>query len=102
MRRQSCETKKFCGSPKVTEGQPKSFVCSISIGELDRRKGGFFPGKTCTPFACKRNYFILQSETATFACWRKRTVECINVIKMDNVEGELFLFQLCFTNCESV
>ena len=24
----------------------------------------FFPGKFCKPFACKRNYFVLQSETA--------------------------------------
>ena len=29
------------GSPKVTEGKPKIFACSVSIGELDRR--GAFP-----------------------------------------------------------
>ena len=52
----------------------------------------FFPGKTCKPFACKRNYFVLQSETATFACWRKRNVECINVIKWTMLKGNYFVF----------
>ena len=34
------------GSPKVTEGQPKSVACSISMGELDRIRG-LFPSETC-------------------------------------------------------
>ena len=33
--------------------------------------GTFFPGKTCKPFACKRNYFVLQSGATTFSCWGK-------------------------------
>ena len=28
---------------------------------------GFFPEKFVNSFACKRNYFVLQSESATFA-----------------------------------
>ena len=35
-----------CGSPKVTEGKPKIFACSINIGELDRVKG-LFPIEIC-------------------------------------------------------
>ena len=32
------------GSPKITEGNPNIFACSISIGELDSKKD-FFPDR---------------------------------------------------------
>ena len=60
-------------------------VCKVSFWD-------FFPGKTWKPFACKRNYFVLQSETATFAYWRKRNVECINVIKWAMLKRSYFVF----------
>ena len=61
-------------------GNPNDGLFFLNTGKLEVR-GDFFPGKICELFACKRNYFVLQSETATFACWRKRNVECINVTK---------------------
>ena len=39
--------------------------CILNTWKLELRRH-FFPGRTCKPFACKRNYFVLQSETATF------------------------------------
>ena len=56
------------GSPKVTEGRPKSFACSISIGELDRM-GGFFPVRHVKRY-CKKNYFFCNKELL-FAYQRK-------------------------------
>ena len=67
-----------------------------------RSYSGFFPGKNGKVFVCKRNYFVLQSETATFACWRKRNVECINVIKWAMFNVNYFVFQLCLINSKSV
>ena len=54
--------------------------CSLNTGNVELRED-FFPGKTCKPFVCKRNYFVLHSEIATFSRWRKPNVECINAIK---------------------
>ena len=39
---------------------------SLNIVKIGLRKG-FFPKKFVNSFACKRNYFVLQSESATFA-----------------------------------
>ena len=46
------------GSPKVTEGQTKSFACCISIGESEGIKD-FFPVRFVKTY-CKKNYFLLQ------------------------------------------
>ena len=40
--------------------------CSLNTVKIALIKG-FFPEKFVNSFACKRNYFILQSESATFA-----------------------------------
>ena len=72
-------------------GRPNDLLCSLNIGKLELRRD-FFPGKTCKLFSCKRNYFVLQLETTTFACWRKRNVECINVIKWTMLKGNYFIF----------
>ena len=61
-------------------GKPKRSTVLFKYLKV-RSYRDFFPGKTCKPFACKRNYFVLQSETATFACWKERNVGCINVAK---------------------
>ena len=45
--------------------------CNLNIGKLELRKD-FFPEKFVNHFACKRNYFALQSKATAFACWRKR------------------------------
>ena len=52
----------------------------------------FFPRKTCKQFACKRNYFVLQPETANLACWIKCYVEFINVIKWAMLNVNYFVF----------
>ena len=56
-------------------GKPKRLTVLFKYWEVRGYKD-FFPGRNCKPFACKRNYFVLQSETTTYACWRKRNVEC--------------------------
>ena len=61
-------------------GKPKRSIVLFKYLKVRSYKE-FFPGKNCEPFSCKRNYFILQSETATFSYWRKRNVEFIYVIK---------------------
>ena len=70
------------GGTKMPEvwGNPSGLLILFKFLKVRSYKD-FFPGKTCTPFACKRNYFVLQSETATFSCWRKQNVGCINAIK---------------------
>ena len=81
------------GKTKTPEvwGNPSGLLILFKSRKV-RSDKEFFPGKTCKPFACKRNYFVLQSETATFSCWRKRTVECINVIKWTMLKGNYFVF----------
>ena len=68
-RKESSET--FEGLESHTFGGAQTiYYCSLNMEKLELRRD-FFPRKTCKPFACKRNYFVLQSETATFTCWRK-------------------------------
>ena len=55
--------------------------CSLNIEKLELRRD-FFPRKICKPFACKRNYFVLQSETANFLhAGRSAIWNASNVIK---------------------
>ena len=72
-------------------GNPSGLLILFKYWKV-RNYRDFFLGRTCKPFACKRNYFVLQSETATFACWRKWSVECINVIKWTMLKGNYFVF----------
>ena len=48
-------------------GKPKRFTVCLNTGKGEVTKG-FFPKKFVNSFACKRNYFVLQSESATFSC----------------------------------
>ena len=69
------------GDRKVMSGEnPKYLLFCLNTrkGEVTR---DFSPEKFVNSFACKRNYFVLQSESAAFACWRERNVECINATK---------------------
>ena len=64
---------------------------SLNTWKLEFRKG-FFPGKTCKRFACKRNYFVLQSETAIFPVGESTTWNASNVIKWAMLKGNYFIF----------
>ena len=72
-------------------GSPNDLLYSLNIVKIGLRRD-FFPGKICELFACKRNYFVLQSENAIFACWKERNVECINVTKWIKMKGNYFIF----------
>ena len=61
-------------------GNPNDLLFFLNTGNLEVT-GTFSLEELVNHFSCKRNYFVLQSKTANFACWRKRNVECINVIK---------------------
>ena len=73
------------------EATQTSGFCSLNSVKLELRED-FFPGRICKPFACKRNYFVLQSETTNFACWKERNVECINVTKWITMKRNYFIF----------
>ena len=80
--------------------QPKGWVGSCINGKREKEKG-LFPRETCellvvrgtTSFAIIKLQFCLLEKVlgGMFKC-----------DEMNNVEGELFHFQLCFINCESV
>ena len=89
------------GSPKVTqEGHPKGFAILYKCRRTRENKG-IFPWKNLWTTCCKRNYFIL---IINYKFYLLEKVLCgmFECDKMNNVEGELFCFQLCFINCESV
>ena len=62
-------------------GAQKACCDSLNIVKLELRKGDFFPGRTCNRFSCKRNYFILQSETAILPIGESAILNASNVIK---------------------
>ena len=48
-------------------GNPNNLLFCLNTGKLEVTKD-FFLEEIVNHFACKRNYFVLQSETAIFAC----------------------------------
>ena len=86
------------GSPKVTEGQPKSFACSIIIAELDRRRD-FFPlrfVRTC----CKKNYSFC-NKNYKFPVGES-LVKLFKCCAMDVLNVNYFIFSFVSINCEIV
>ena len=63
--REECEASEGLRGRSLGGVAQAIYCCSLNSRKLGLTKG-FFPGKICKPFACKRNYFILQSETAIF------------------------------------
>ena len=65
------------GSPKVTEGQPKSFVVWYKYRRVRGKKGDFFPNRFVR-VRCKKNYFLLHKEITSFllekALWKVSNV----------------------------
>ena len=62
---------------------------------------GLFPLENFVMFTCERNYFVLQRKLQFFLLER---VKCgmYQCNSMNNVEEELFHFQLCFIYCKSI
>ena len=86
------------GSPKVTEGQPKIFACSINIGELDR--SGNFSQIDLWECDVRRTISFCINKLQV-SCWRKL---CGRFQMLCNgfVECELFCFQLLSITCEII
>ena len=92
-----------------TLGKPKSHLwaaqqfCAfcINIEELDRR-GGFFPRETCELPVVRGTTSFCNNKITNFCLLEKVLCGMFKCDEMNNVEGELFHFQLCFINYESV
>ena len=63
------ETERSC-----VGGNPNDLRFCLNTGKEEVTRA-FSLKKFVNSFACKRNYFVLQSESATFACWRERKME---------------------------
>ena len=63
---------------------------------------GFFPGKTCELLFVRRTTSFYNKKDCNFFLLEKVLCGMFQCDKMNNVEGELFRFRLCFINCESV
>ena len=86
------------GSPKVIEGQPKSFACSISIGELDRKRNfshwdlwEHVVRRTIS--FCNKNYKFHVGESL---------VEIFKRCAMDLLNVNYFVFSFVSINCEII
>ena len=73
--------KRFEGPKGQMFGGAQAVGCfSLNIGKLERRRD-FSHSKTCKLLLVRGTILFYKPETASFACWRKCYVECINVIK---------------------
>ena len=60
--RNTGETERSC-----VGGNPNDLIFCLNTGKGEVT-GDFFLEKFVNSFACKRNYFVLQSESANFSC----------------------------------
>ena len=90
------------GEPKgQTVGEAQGFCCFCIKRGKGERRGGFFPGKTCE-LLFVRGTTSFYNKICKFCLLEKVLCGIFECDKMNNVEGELFRFQLCFINCESI
>ena len=90
-------------------GKPKSHLwaaqqfCSfcINIEYLDRR-WGIFPRETCELLVVRGTTSFCNNKITIFCLLEKVLCGMFKCDEMNNVEGELFRFQMCFINYESV
>ena len=101
-KRQNCEIKQFLGKSKgQMVGEAQGFCCfCIKRGKLERIRG-FFLGKNCEPLFV-RGTTLFYNKKLQICLLEKVLCGMFECDKMNNVEGELFHFQLCFINYESV
>ena len=67
-----------------------------------RQKKGLFPRETCELLVVKGTTSFCNNKITNFFLLEKVLCGMFKCDEMNNVEGELFRFQLCFINYESV
>ena len=81
-------------------GQPKGWVVSCINGKREKERG-IFPSETCEQLVV-RGTILFCNNKLQFFLLEKVMCGMFKCDEMNNVEGELFHFQLCFINCEIV
>ena len=70
--------------------------------EKERKRKGIFPGETCELLVVRGTTSFCNKKKLQFFLLEKVLCVMFKCDEMNNVEGELFCFQLCFINCESI